>query len=249
VGVSRRTKLLLAFRSGDRCAFPGCPRNLTVEGTEGADPAIVGVAAHIAGERPSSARYDSSMTDAQRNHHDNLIYLCGDHHTQVDKQEAAFPLEKLFAMKRKHEARVREAMNVACADVGFQELAHAVKWVLRIKPVELAQDYVIVPPEEKIRRNEMTDRSRLSIKMGLGVAKDVRAFVENEARVDSDFPDRLRAGFLEEYYKQRRNGARGDDLFDLMCAFSQQGLKSQAERSAALAILVYLFEACEVFEK
>jgi hypothetical protein len=95
----------------------------------------------------------------------------------------------------------------------------------------------------------MTDHSRLSIKMGLGAAKEVRAFVESESRVDADFPDRLRAGFLEEYYKQRRNGARGDDLFDLMCAFSQQGLKSQAERSAALAILVYLFEACEVFEK
>jgi len=247
--LSEMTKRLLAFRSGDRCAFPGCPKNLTVEGVGDTDPAITGEAAHIAGEKPGSARYDPRMTDDERSHYDNLIYLCGDHHVQVDKQQAAFPREKLLKVKRDHEARVREAMNAACASVGFAELAHAVAWVLRTKPAELIQDYVVVPPEEKIRRNELTDRSRLSIKMGLGAAKEVRAFVESEARVDADFPERLKAGFLVEYYRQRGNGVRGDDLFDLMCAFSQQGLKSQAERSAALAILVYLFEACEVFEK
>lgn len=246
---SETTKRLLAFWSGDRCAFPGCPKNLTVEGVGDTDPAITGEAAHIAGEKPGSARYDPRMTDDERSRYDNLIYLCGDHHVQVDKQQAAFPCEKLLKMKRDHEARAREGMNAAFASIGFTELAHAVKWVLRIKPAELTKDYGVISPEEKIRRNEMTNRSRLSIRMGLGVAKEVRAFVESEARVDADFPERLRAGFLEEYYKQRRSGARGDDLFDLMCAFSQQGLKSQAERSAALAILVYLFEACEVFEK
>ena len=31
--ATNSTKLLLAHRSGDRCAFPGCPRNHTVDST------------------------------------------------------------------------------------------------------------------------------------------------------------------------------------------------------------------------
>ncbi len=57
------TKLVLAFRSGDRCAFPGCDRALTVDGGQQSAPAVIGEAAHIAGERPGAARYDESMSD------------------------------------------------------------------------------------------------------------------------------------------------------------------------------------------
>jgi hypothetical protein len=34
-----------------------------------------------------------------------------------------------------------------------------------------------------------------------------------------------------------------------MCGFSQRGLKSQGDRTAGLAVLIYLFEICDVFEK
>jgi len=34
-----------------------------------------------------------------------------------------------------------------------------------------------------------------------------------------------------------------------MCRFAQHGFERQAKRSAGIAVLVYLFEACEVFEK
>jgi len=79
MAVTYPTKLLLAFRSGDRCAFPDCGIALTIEGGQG-NPSVIGEAAHIAGEREGSARYDPSMTDEQRNHYNNLIYLCPTHH-------------------------------------------------------------------------------------------------------------------------------------------------------------------------
>ena len=34
-----------------------------------------------------------------------------------------------------------------------------------------------------------------------------------------------------------------------MCAFAQRGLKRQADKTAGIAVLVYLFEICDVFEK
>ena len=249
MSVTYPTKVLLAFRSGNRCAFPGCDRPLSVDSESGADPVITGVAAHIAGEHRGAARYDDSMTDAQRNRYDNLIYLCGDHHTQVDGQESEFTVEKLLQMKAEHEARVCEAVQAAFADVAFPELQQATRWVLQLQPGQPGTDYTVTSPDEKIRKNDLSEKTRATIAMGLSVAGQVKAFVQSEAQVDPDFPERLKAGFLEEYFRLRRNGLRGDDLFDNMCQFAQRGMRTQASRSAGLAVLIYLFEVCEVFEK
>lgn len=248
MSVSYPTKLLLAFRSGDRCAFQDCGRALTVDGKQ-ANPVVTGEAAHIAGEKEGVARYAPSMTDEQRNHYNNLIYLCGDHHTQIDKQEAEFPVQCLHEMKAEHEKKVREAMTDAFANVGFPELEEATQWIMQIQPNQSTQDFSLIPPEDKLRKNDLNNGSRVIITMGLSVAREVRAYVESVSQTDNDFPERLKAGFLEEYYRLKREGNSGDDLFDLMCRFAQRGFDEQAKRSAGLAVLVYLFEACEVFEK
>ena len=44
------------------------------------------------------------MTDEDRDSFHNLIYLCGDHHTQIDKQEADFSVARLLAIKAGHDA-------------------------------------------------------------------------------------------------------------------------------------------------
>ena len=249
VSATYPTKLLLAFRSGDRCAFPGCPRQLTVDAPTGNDPVVVGEAAHIAGENRTAARYDATMTDDQRNHYDNLIYLCGDHHTQIDKQPAHFTTDALHRLKAEHESKVRDGLNAAFAQIGFPELQFATAWVNRVQPQVEVSDLALLPPEAKIKKNDLHSGSRVTITMGLSVAKLVGEFVQQEALIDPDYPERLRAGFLEEYFRLRREGHRGDVLFDLMCEFSQRGLRGQSQRSAGLAVLVYLFEKCDVFEK
>lgn len=243
------TKLLLAFRSGDRCAFVGCYRQLTVDAPIGGDPVVLGEAAHIAGEQPKAARFDASMTDEQRNHYDNLIYLCGDHHTQIDKQEDHFSIDALNRLKEEHVAKVRAGLNDAFAQIGFRELQIATAWVNQVNPSPDSLNLVLLPPDEKIRKNKLSNGSRAVITMGLSVARLVSDFVQQEALIDPDYPERLKAGFLEEYFRLRRGGHLGDDLFDLMCEFSQRGLKKQSQRSAGLAVLVYLFEKCDVFEK
>jgi hypothetical protein len=249
MSASYPTKLLLAFRSGDRCAFPGCPRQLTVDAPAGGEPVVLGEAAHIAGEQANAARFDASMTAEQRNHYSNLIYLCGDHHTQIDKQHPHFPADALHRIKAEHEAKVREGLNAAFAQIGFPELQLATAWVNRYQPDADSADLSLLAPEDKIRRNDLTNGSRVTITMGLSVARLVGDFVQNEALIDPDYPERLKAGFLEDYFRLRRAGHRADVLFDLMCEFSQRGLKGQSQRSAGLAVLVYLFEKCDVFEK
>jgi len=249
MSVSYPTKLQLAFRSGNRCAFPGCNRTLVVDSKISGNLATTGESAHIAGEREGAARYDPNMTDEERNHYNNLIYMCGDHHTEIDELENDFPIPVLLKMKKSHESKVREAVNSGFAEVAFPELAQATQQISTMSAGQPSEDFVSIPPEEKIRKNELTSESEQTIRMGLGVVREVRKYIERESVIDADFPERLKSGFLQEYYRLRREGHRGDVLFDLMCVFAQRGMDKQSERSAGLAVLAYLFDLCEVFEK
>lgn len=242
------TKLILAFRSGNMCAFPGCSRALTEDG-DLSGPAVIGVAAHIAGENPGSARYDKSMDDNQRNDFNNLIYLCGNHHAQIDKQELDYSVEKLLQMKANHEQRVQEFMSEHFADVSFPELKKATEWIMTINSNVSDQDFSLIPPEDKLRKNKLGDGSRNIITMGLSVARSVSEFIKNTTQFEPEFPERLKTGFLAEYYRLKQKGHTGDDLFNLMCIFAQRGLEGPVQQSAGIAVLVYLFEACEIFEK
>jgi len=248
MGATYPTKMLLAFRSGDTCAFPNCAKRLTVDGQQ-SDPAILGEAAHIAGEKSDAARYDSSMTEDERNHYNNLIYLCGDHHTQIDKQHIDFSIKHLHDIKQKHEQTVRDAMTEAFASVGFPELEEATKWIMKIGPTTDQSNFALVAPDEKIKKNDLGSSSRFIITMGLSVAHDVRSYVESVLQIDDEFPNRLKAGFLEEYFRLRKDGHHGDELFGFMCKFAQRGFRELVNQTAGLAVLIYLFEACEVFEK
>ncbi|PPD10363.1 MAG: HNH endonuclease [Methylocystis sp.] len=241
------TRIILAFRSGGMCAFPNCGRHLTYEAKVG-DDTYVGEAAHICGEKPTAPRYDASMTDDERDNVRNLIYLCTDHHTIIDKVEADWPVATLRALKEEHENRVRQAMEEAFADVAFPELQTAVSWVTTQVPAADGS-FDLIPPNEKIKKNTLSNGARHIIAAGLMSRATVSAYVEAEAQLDSAFPERLKAGFLEEYYRLRKKGHAGDELFELMCAFAQRGMRRQTDRTAGIAVLIYLFEICDVFEK
>lgn len=255
MAVTYPPKLILAFRSGDKCAL--CNAQLT-EGSAHGAPINVGEAAHIAGEHDgkgksqSSARYDSKMTDEERNSYNNLIYLCGVCHTKIDaipQGELDYPVAHLLQIKLEHEKKVRNAMVEAFADVGFAELEEATQWVTSIKPQDVTQDYSLLKLEDKIAKNDLSLESKAVIAMGLGVASEVSRYIKSVAQIDPDFPERLTAGFLMEYYRLRKDGITGDELFEHMCLFAQRGFSRQAKRSAGLAVLIHLFEACEVFKK
>jgi hypothetical protein len=132
--------------------------------------------------------------------------------------------------------------------VAFPELERSISWVSTQVPATDGS-FDIIAPDEKIKKNELSNGARHIIAAGLTSRTTVSAYVEAEAQLDADFPERLKAGFLAEYYSLRREGHKGDDLFELMCSFAQRGLQNQADRTAGLAVLVYLFEICDVFEK
>ncbi len=255
MSASYATKLLLAFRSGGTCAI--CQCDLSPE-SENGGPVNVGKAAHIAGENDGkgksqrSARYDPNMSVKERDHYNNLIYLCGACHDMIDaipEGERDYPPDRLLTLKKKHEAKVRQAMLDAFSEVGFSELEEATKWATCITPSNLSADYSLLKVEDKIRKNDLDADHRALIAMGLGVASEVARYIETVAQDDPEFPERLKAGFLEEYWRLKKRSVTGGDLFELMCAFAKKGFRRHAEQAAGQAVLIHLFETCQVFKK
>lgn len=252
MSASYPTKIFLAMKSGNLCALTDCRTSLTSEGSE-AEPAVIGEAAHIYGEssgtekkRPS-ARYRVDMTDEERNHYNNLIYLCPTCHTKIDKQEEDFPAEKLFKIKEEHEVWVAEQLDLGMSDVGFAELEIAAKAIASGKHV-INGDFIVIPPDEKLSKNNLGSVSRSYIAMGLSRSSEVRRFLAQMSQLDDEYPIRLRDGFKQKYSELKAQ-MNGDELFMAMLEFSQSGLTNFKQQAASLALLSHLFHICEVFEK
>src|SRR6478609_10454633 len=93
-------KVVIA-RSGNKCAYPGCGLDLTIDPrADGDRPKATGKVAHIAAASPGGPRYDSAMTAEERGSAENLIYLCGQHHDVVDTQLEFHTREFLLETKR-----------------------------------------------------------------------------------------------------------------------------------------------------
>jgi hypothetical protein len=99
-GPTLKTIKRLFALSGNRCAFPECPIELVHEGT------TVGEICHIKAQKPDEPRYDPQQSDQERHSFENLILLCGTHHTVIDGDEEVYTVQRVTDMKRTHEASV-----------------------------------------------------------------------------------------------------------------------------------------------
>jgi hypothetical protein len=242
---SRQWKIV-AQRSGDRCAI--CKKPLTIESEGAGDLALIGEMAHIKGEKPGSARYDPDQPVGERNSYRNLIYLCANDHTMIDQQEDSYPVEKLLRIKLDHEKWVGTQLGSSLPRVTFRELELVSEHILST-PVQGDRVYTITPPADKIKKNDLTERPGGLITMGLGKAFEVQRFVDQQMLFDPQYADRLRSGFLAEYYRLRSEGLRGDDLFDGMLDHAIGATSDFNRQAAGLAVLSYLFEKCDIFER
>ena len=238
---------ILCSKSGGRCAISTCHKELVVNKTEKDKNSLIGVGAHIKGEKPDSARYEDGMTDKERNCYDNLIFVCGNCHKVIDDQPNTYTVEKLHEIKMTHEKWIIESTEKEVINVTFSELRGVTKYLIsgQFTP---SDSYTIIPPKEKIRKNNLSSTTEQLITMGLTQVRQVAHFIDNSP--DVEFGERLKQGFVSEYEKiLNGDKLKGDDLFNALLDFASGNNNDFKNRAAALSILVYLFEKCEVFEK
>jgi hypothetical protein len=106
----------LCMLSGGVCAFPGCDQRLVEPGTAADAAKVLGAVAHIVGHSSAGPRGRSRLTEAERNHHTNLILLCPTHHTLVDSQPNTFSVAVLRQLKADHEATIRRLTRPTAPD-------------------------------------------------------------------------------------------------------------------------------------
>jgi len=245
--IPLRDQKILCLKSGNCCALPECRKKLIVSGTADDKDSIIGEVAHIKGERLGSARYDATMTDKERNSYKNLILVCGNHHKVIDDQPQTYTAEKLYVIKKEHEMWVANAIKQEMVNVTFAELNVVTKY-LYSGQATIDDSLVLVPPRDKIKKNGLSQEITNMILQGMVQVKQVGTYISNAP--DIDFGERLKQGFVNEY-QRLKNGEKltGNDLFNALFEFATGGSNNFRQTAAGLAVLVYLFEKCEVFEK
>lgn len=135
--------------------------------------------------------------------------------------------------------------------ITFYELEIVIKTIIAI-PIDTAPpetNFTLTNPTEKISKNRFTDNVLFPLKMGMSKVWEVNSFVNNYGTFNSSFPEKLKAGFIQEYNRLILAGVDGDALFDALCKFSSGNSTDIKLVSAGLAVISYLFWKCEVFER
>lgn len=92
---------LLWGRAGGLCTI--CRINLSEEKKTSSEAFPFGEQAHIVAEEDNGPRGKSRLTPEQRNNYPNLILLCPNCHTKIDKAPEEFSIELLHQLKAEHE--------------------------------------------------------------------------------------------------------------------------------------------------
>lgn len=239
------------------CAYPGCHRRLVVDATDVDASKNIGKIAHIVAHSDGGPRSDPEMSMEQRDSYENWVLLCPTHHDIVDVQPNSFTVSDLQQWKLEQERWIREATTREVPNVTFAELEVVCKAVQTQTAASDDLDLTLTPLSEKMRKNDLTSETHVYIIMGVGMSRVVEKFVNGMARLDYSFPNRLRAGFVEEYNRLKSQNISGDALFESLRQFACSGACSNGTdnhiqfrlHAAALGVLSYLFETCEVFER
>ena len=246
-------KVVIA-RSGNKCAYPGCGLDLTIDPkADGDRPKAIGKVAHIAAASPGGPRYDASMTPEERGSAQNLVYLCGPHHDAVDTQLEYHTREFLLEAKHAHEVAVERAVRNALGEVTYEELT-VVYTVIASTPATRQQLGVelALPLQEKIELNKLSATSVQRITDGLSQAARVEEFIAFQSSVAPSFGRSMVARFKSDYFAARAEDLEPDAVFDYLVetAIENAGPRDTPQvRAAALAVIAYLFEICEIFER
>lgn len=107
----------LAKRAANRCSNPDCGAITSGPSDDPNDSVNVGVAAHIYGANPGSARFDPVMTTVERSDISNAIWLCGNCHKLIDDDPTRYPAGLLFEWQREHERNISEQVGKAGAEI------------------------------------------------------------------------------------------------------------------------------------
>ena len=126
-------------------------------------------------------------------------------------------LQNLIQQRQQQE---REALAREMPSVTFDELEIVTKFILGMPPASPEINFNLTGIKQKISKNKLTQEVDFLLTMGMSKVKEVGRFIEHNAVLRPDFPEKLTAGFVAEYQRLWESGLKGDDLFESLRQFS-----------------------------
>lgn len=241
--ITLREQRLLHTKSGNRCAM--CKAVLVDAKTE--STACIGENAHIYGEKLGSARFDDSLDKKFVNSEENLIFLCSNCHSKIDKEPDRYSVKYLQTLKKEHENWVIEKLQASSANYGIPELEVLANYIVRNKPVNnLDPSTYLIKLGDKILKNELRSREYY-INMALCNINTIEDYLNRS--IDQTLGTVLTGAVKSKYLELKHRGISSDEIFEEMWNFTSGERIDFDYKAAGLGILVYFFEKCEVFEK
>jgi hypothetical protein len=118
---------------------------------------------------------------------------------------------------------------------------------IALQPEPLIADVRVVPAQ-KLEYNQLSQSAGALLKAGMTRSEVVRKYLRGLS--DQTRYDRVAAAFRSRYGELRSEGLAPDDIFVGLQKFvTGEVLASTPNQAAALAILAFFFEACEIFER
>jgi len=111
----------------------------------------------------------------------------------------------------------------------------------------IADEDVRPVPPEKLSKNQLSLSVQLLLKHGMASANQIRKFFNRS--VDPGLGDKVAGRFKYQYGVLKGAGLTADEIFFCLRDFAWPGTPSPREESALLALLAYLFEQCDIFER
>lgn len=150
------------------------------------------------------------------------------------------------------EQRMHRNLALTMSNITFEDMNFIITALInqKIPTTDNTQDsFQTTNPEAKMSKNNLSSKIKFLLNMGLGQAKEVRHFIENNAKIYfPDIPERIKASLNAGYSDLIKSGIKGDELFIQMYNFSHHNDPDPSRQAAGLAVLCYFFETCDVFE-
>lgn len=148
MSIPEKDLKILWGKAAGRCSMLKCRKVLVYEASEEVPSKniLLGQNCHIVAEKENGPRGKSVLTLAERNRYPNLILLCVNHHTQIDQDTTAWPVEKLHQIKSDHEIWVETQLTANSEDIAtelYSDLVNTITEALLIPYWDWVSDHAV----------------------------------------------------------------------------------------------------------
>lgn len=236
LSVNIKRKLSWFYTNGDCCL---CSKKIGYfEHDE-----FIGEFAHIVDLQKATLRYDSTKTIDELNSIDNIIVLCPNCHTKIDKESEKYSTSYLLQEKKQYENNIlisKEYSNpeyLKFFDAIFKDLKGKYQFVSNrntLQPISV---------KDKITKNSLSSIDDI-INIGLSMQS---YFVDYLDTLPLEDKVELRKIIIEIYLNEIKNkNISNEEKFNNMV--KELVGNNTNNYLYAITILAYYFEECDVFE-